>query len=555
MKRVLCLLTISFIITSCGMDNSNSKEKVIFFSQETGFYEDQISLVLSSQLNGTIYYTLDGSEPTDHSLKYQKPITLAKSSSIKNMISDIRNITILEDTYFPNYNVDKCQAVKAIEYYEDGDKSDTFVNYYFIGVNEEHYADLPIVLLDTSYDNLFDYEEGIYVPGVTYDNAEKSDYSYPEEIPANYNNKGKEWERTALLTYFDSNHEFKLRQNVGIRIHGGWSRAFNQKSFNIYARKEYSDSKVIEEPLFGEFLTKTFMLRNGGYRDVFITKSRDTLAQTLLIESAVEVQRNFPVITFLNGEYWGIYNLQERFSDTYFEEHYGIDKDNVIIIEKDELDEGEAADINLYNEMLYYFQSEDFSTENGLDKAKNYINIESFADYMASELIIGNVDWPYNNVRMFRSREVGSHPKEDGKWRFCLYDTDDSMGIISKADYNSDPFDNIAHWKNGPLDSGCTIGLLFTALLNNQQFVEYFSNRFENLANNIFSQENIYDYLENQKSLLAKPMELFYKRFVSNNENQYNFSYFRNECDKIETFFIQRRPFVIQKMKEHLGLL
>ena len=176
-----------------------------------------------------------------------------------------------------------------------------------------------------------------------------------------------------------------IRQNVGYK--NSWRvglALFNQKSFNIYARKEYSDSKVIEEPLFGEFLTKTFMLRNGGYRDVFITKSRDTLAQTLLKESAVEVQRNFPVITFLNGEYWGIYNLQERFSDTYFEEHYGIDKDNVIIIEKDELDEGEAADINLYNEMLYYFQSEDFSTENGLDKAKNYINIESFADYMAS---------------------------------------------------------------------------------------------------------------------------------------------------------------------------
>lgn len=549
MKQKLLPLCFSLfiVLTSCHKQDLINDNGPFLLSHESGFYDSSFTLTLSKTKNYDFHYTLDGSEPTLDSPTYIDGIEINNPSNIENKISNITNISSLDDVYFPNFNVDKCQIVKIKGFSKVDESVIEEERIFFVGLEDKYYSNLPIISLNMSYDDLFDYEKGIYVLGKTYDEGIKE--GYKETYPANYNQKGKEWEREAEFSYFDENHSFRFSQKIGVRIHGGWSRAFNQKSFNLYARKEYGN-KTFLEPFFDNTLNKTVMLRNGGYRDNIVTKLRDPLVHDMSVNEDFEVQRSKPVIVFLNGEYWGIYNLQERFADTYVEEHYSVDKDNVIIMESNELDEGIESDVDIYNEMIDFFKNHDLTNDDNYQIATSLIDINSFISYMSSELIAGNIDWPVNNLRMWRAREnTNSNNKyENGKWRFMIYDTDDSASIISKCSYDSDPFINSSHWVGGPLDENCTIGLLFTKFIKNEKFKKQFKDEFYRIANNNFT-SSLFDYLDRKEQLLKSPMVMFYKRFVSLNLDSI---YFSNEVNNIKTFYEKRIPVVLSYLEKHI---
>jgi hypothetical protein len=107
---------------------------------------------------------------------------------------------------------------------------------------------------------------------------------------ANYKMKGAEWERPANIEIFD-NGESVVSQDVGIRIKGAASRAWAQKSFNIFARMDYGKSSV-EYDLFDGKSTKEknnkvidkfdgFTIRNGG-NDNMAGFFRDSVNQSLV---------------------------------------------------------------------------------------------------------------------------------------------------------------------------------------------------------------------------------------------------------------------------------
>jgi len=539
------------LVTGCTLTKSpeiHYDSLTLVTNFKSGFYHDEFDFVIKGDHKADIYYSLDGTEPNIYSSKYIDSIKIKDKSKEDNKISNIENISSLEDIYFPNFNVDKYTKLKVKGYDKFGNESPIYEFIFFVNLNFESYKDLPIVCLEVKNDDLFDYEKGIYVTGKTFDEGKKE--GYPETWPANYNNKGKEWERPAHLVYFNKSHEFEFSQDIGIRIHGGWSRAFNQKSFNLYARKEYDGLNTFKKPFFETEKLKTCMLRSGGYRDYSITKVRDTLNQSLAKSLDIEVQDGYPVIVFLNNEYWGIYNLQERFSSNYIEEHFDIDKDNVIMIEKDEIDEGTAEDLLVYQDMLNFFGETDLSNEANYLEASNILDIDSFIKYMSTELIIGNVDWPYNNYRVWRSRVKGTNSKEDNKWRFMMYDTDDSSGIISKCNVDSDPFLNESHWKNGPLDINCSIGKIFVSLLKNQSFRISFKSKFLEILNNVFNYQNVLSYLDKSKTLLKTPMVNNYERFVS---NEYDEDYFIAEVGKITNFFKDRSKYLVGYLDSHIS--
>ena len=58
------------------------------------------------------------------------------------------------------------------------------------------------------------------------------------------------------------------------------------------------------------------------------------------------------------------------------------------------------------------------------------IDIQSYIDYYAFEIYVANCDSISNNYAMWRTRNVKSSPYYDGKWRWILYDTDDSTGMV-----------------------------------------------------------------------------------------------------------------------------
>ena len=514
-------------------------------SLESGFYDEPFYLELEAPKGFDIYYTLDNSIPDETSSVYDKPLFIEDVSYKPNYYSLKEGISSL-DVYYPQELIDKCQIVKAVAINKTSQEQSRVYEYcYFVGYqNKNGYLNLPIITLSVDEADLYDYEKGIYVTGKIYD--ESPHEGYPETYPANYNQTGKEWERAANFKYFNESKELEFEQNIGIRIHGGWSRAFNQKSFNLYARKEYDGNSTFLKPFFSNINAHSLMLRSGGYRDTDLTKTRDSLNQNLSMDEDFLIQQSFPVITFLNGEYWGIYNLQERYSDNYIHEHYPeIKKSDVLIIKNDELDEGRESDYRLYEELIEFFQTHSFDDPDSYLIAQDYIDVDEFAQYMATQLYVGNIDWPGNNVRVFKDTS-----KEDSKWHFMMYDTDDSSNVLPhKCNANVDPFLRSSHWKSGPLEQDCLLGLLLSKLIKNPEFKSLFRNTFIRIGSKNFSPDRVGAYLDDAKAKLALPMTNNYKRFVN---NDYDEQYFFDKVNVIEAFFNERYDYAIGFLDQHI---
>lgn len=133
-----------------------------------------------------------------------------------------------------------------------------------------------------------------------------------------------------------------LSQDCGIRIQGNYSRSDLQKGFRLYARKKYGEKKFNYEVFEGlknasdETIDsfKTLTLRAGG-NCAFTAKFNDTYWQSLMTELDGSTKASRPCVVYLNGEYWGLYVLEEDYSDNYFESHYGVNKDDVVVYKGD----------------------------------------------------------------------------------------------------------------------------------------------------------------------------------------------------------------------------
>lgn len=523
------------------------KQPQLTFNYDSGFYDEPISLTLSSNKGYDIFYTLDNSDPTVNSNKYEMPIYINDCSTKPNHYSLIDTIAPYE-VYHPTSLVDKCNIVKAIAVDRiTGISTDIFTKVYFIGFNEkEGYDTLPIISIVANDNDLFGYEKGIYVKGRIFD--EKSHEGDPPAWQANYKQRGIEWERKASFTYFDTSKKLCCSQELGIRIHGGWSSAFNQKSFNLYARNEYSGSNYFEYPFFNDIHAHSLMLRTGGFRDSYITKVRDVLNQDLSKHESFDTMSSEPCIVFLNGEYWGIYNFQERFSDNYLQEHHNVkNNSSIIIFDEGIIDEGREDLLDSITQVKQFLLTNDLSISDNYNKIKEYVDLEEFASYVATELYVGNIDWPINNLRMWRLDD------KDAKWHFMMYDTDDSNGITDMCKKDSNPYLNSNHWAGGVLDVSCTIGLLFSKLIQNNSFKELYLNTVDRISNSNFNSDKVAKYLNDKESILTIPMVKHYQRFVSSDESVYDVEYFRNQINVIADFFQNRKGYFDYYTKEILG--
>lgn len=426
------------------------------FSLDSGFYEKTQKVSLSCNVEGAlIYYTLDGSTPNKTSTLYKNEITVSRKLYTQNVLAAQTDISV-SNNYIPDFPVDKCTVIRAIAYLPDGTTTPVAHASYFIGLDRDKYGDVPIISLITDFDNLYDYETGIYVLGKTHDEwlAEDPSRAYLDgwQHTGNYSNRGREWEREISVELITADGTPGFKQNMGVRIMGGASRNQPQKSLKLYAREEYGAKNLKYElipenyntagELIGKY--KTFVLRVGG-NDADFARLRDPFLQTMVKDARFETQQSTPCIAFLNGEYWGMYTLNEDYTDNHFENNYGIDNNNIVLIKRGELEEGNEDDMTLYHDMFLYITQNDMSDPAMYEGACELIDIGSFADYFAFQLYIYNEDGIFqdNNWRMWRVRDTDMATEySDGRWRFAAYDNDFSTGIYSGA--NTAAFDNIS---------------------------------------------------------------------------------------------------------------
>ena len=452
----------------------------VTFSVPSGFYQSEFDLSLTApDETYTVYYTLDGSIPDENSTKYTAPIKMRDATEKMNVLSGQKGVNPSGD-FIPKDRVMKCNVIRAVAIDESGKRTDTANATYFVGIDrKKNFSDAPVISMFTDFDNLFGYENGIYIMGKTYDDwvkeNEKNARAEGWQKKGNFSNKGREWEREGAIEYLPADDSEGFVIDLGISIMGAASRGNMQKSFRLKCREEYGEKSLkynlvpdnLRSNGAGEVTKyKSFLLRDGG-NDCDYSKFRDPLLQDLVENRSFETQQSGVCVLFINGEYWGMYALTEDYSDNYIENNYSVDNDNIIIVKRGEIEEGLEEDIDLYNEMKDFILENDMSLAENYDKACEMLDMKSYIEYCAFNIYIDNQDSYFkdNNWQMWRVREPDENNEyADGKWHIMAYDTEFSTGLYSDGKtFNNNSFKNALREKAGG-------GRMFAALMENEEF-------------------------------------------------------------------------------------
>lgn len=496
--------------------------EVPVFSRTGGFYNEPFALEIEG--TGEIFYSLDGSDPDCNSIRYTGPIDITNVSGNPNLYSARTDMSTVSQ-FVPEELVDKILVVRAVCIDEDGNTSDIVTNSYLVEYqDEEAYQEMYTVSLVTDPGNLFDYEKGIYVLGEAYNTYMLEDGSMEDaiQIPANYRIKGKLSERAGNIEIWDENGNVIMNRQIGMRVHGSTTRGVLQKSFSIYSRELYDDKEVFDEGVFGqEDIIRKFFI----YSDRDQSKLKHILNQELVSDRAVETQGFIRCNVFLDGEYWGVYSLAEVYDEYYFNNHYGIPLDNLEICESANPDE-----------LVEFINSGvDMSSDSAYEEISELMDMQSFIDYYGSMIYIDNYDWLPDNAICWRSISKGNNEKEDGKWRWAIWDTE---GGEQSYDRNTFESGNIVCWKEDPI---------ITGLMQNDNFRRDFVISFMDMVN--------YNFEEEYTSVVINEMLQEYQNSYELNRIRY----FGN-CDmqkytgSIIEFFANRNEWVTTFLKEEFEL-
>lgn len=350
------------------------------FSEEGRVLTSATTLTLTISLpegtpQGTVIrYTTDGSEPIATSSLYSSPLKISSTKVIRAKLF--------------------CNGYLS--------PRSTTHSYIFLSRS----MNLPIISMVTNDKYINDNKIGIYVDG-TYSTTKKN-YLY-------------DWRRPINLEYFTkSGQPSVINQLCETRLQGGASREMPIKSQIIYANKRFGNKRFSYEffpdqrPGITDF--KSLVLRNAG-NDFSYLYMRDAVIQrTMASRIDLDWQAWQPAIVYLNGVYHGIINIRERSTADNIYTHYNGLEDIDMIENWNELKEGDTE---------YYTRFKAFYTENGHTMAEyeQWMDCKEFINLMAMNLYYCNLDFPGNNIVMWRPRTA------DGKWRFVAKDTDFGLGL------------------------------------------------------------------------------------------------------------------------------
>ena len=553
------------------------------FSKESGFYDNEFLLTLSSSEGSEIYYTTDSSNPLNSSTikKYTEPIKIYDRSSEPNFyaeIGDDENSPLFIGSFGgykrPKYLIDKAMVIRALCKNDEG-ISEIVDNTYFVTTgNLEKYNNFTIISLVVNPEDLFDPDKGIYVVGNEYieakNNIDPNDFMSMFQLMyvSNFYKEGPEWEKKTNMAIFE-NGKIILQQNVGIKIRGFSTKMQAGKSFNVYAKKRFGE-KTIKNILFKENYDAKHQLitkyKSIGLRNIFQDERiKDEIGNILLYGREYQaISDTRKSILFLNGEYWGFYIIIEKFSESYFESHYDVPKEKVTLIKEGELSNGEESELTLYNNFFNEYSLKDVLDDKVYEEINNFVDLDSLVEHFVTGVYLGTADWPGHNdgVWKYNGEKIDNNPYSDGKWRYISFDFDYSMGY------------SIAMWGQTPTEESYEVNNLkslernnrraptnlFLVLLKNEEFRNKYILRFCDFANGIFNIDKIdlliNDYKDNYLDMLANS-KVRWKGYDFESELE-AFAAFKKDFaktfDDIRTFYAERPKYAFQHMKEFLEL-
>lgn len=226
--------------------------------------------------------------------------------------------------------------------------------------------------------------------------------------------------------------------------------------------------------------TDDIVLRNAG-TDNCQMHYRDHLMEKILKGTHADFIAQDPVILFLNGEFWGMYQVVENDNKNFVQTNYGYKSNEIDFLkETGNMETTCGSDTGFFN-MLNYSTTANQSTTAFYNAMNEMFDLENMTDYFAAETYYCNEDFigPWtNNVVLWRP----SSPI--GKWKYITKDLDFGLGLSSRFEDNM--LDTILH----PTAASYNAQLLSNMLLN-PTFKRYFINRYADLINTTFLPSNM----------------------------------------------------------------
>ncbi len=401
------------------------QDAAVNFLNEEGFYPSGISLTMETKFSGFIHYTLDGSEPDAKAPKYQAPLAIDSTCVVR--------ARVIHEGYAPITPI----ATKS----------------YFIGEK----STLPVLSLICDPTHLWHKKRGIYT------NYEKPD-----------------WERPAHVAYFDFNPEHELKvafdKSVDIKIAGNTSRRQPKKSFTIMAnatdgkdRIDYPIFKDKDISSFGSIWVRADATSGRNVTELWVG---ERFKNELLFEvnqqmnGKVDMQAYEPVQLYLNGKYWGLYNLMERKGSDFIRNNHPVGKIDLLKGEETRKVSGSAKE---YEAFLAFVSMNNPVSDPIYKTICKKMDVESYIDYWVNETYCNARDIRVN-IRYWKERTPGH------KWRWISFDQD-SWG---RAD---------DHSLKTYIDEGKVF--LLGRLMKNASFQKQFMNRMCDYLNTGFKTENV----------------------------------------------------------------
>ena len=402
---------------NAGLAN-NFRAGAVAFSHPGGIYPGPIQLRLKAK--GEIHYTRDGSVPVSESPVYRQPITIAKTTVIR--------ARVLATPVLPG-------AITT--------------HTYFIG---ERFS-LPVVAITTAPSNLWDQTSGIYIVGAN---------------PARPNYR-QDWERAANAEFYADDGQCCFNQMLGLKTGGDSSRTGPQKSLTLYARNKYGQATIAYHafPLETSQEYPTLYLRQGA-------EFQNGLAYHLLQQQMdLDIIAYRSVVVFINGRYWGLYNLLEKDNEEYLARHHHIDpwqidllniQNNHLILKR--------GDTNAYRKLLGFVRLADMKDQRNYRYLTTQIDIHEYLNYIIFNHFIGNRDW-FNNIACWRPR------RPSGRWRWIASDLNSTF-ISHKIGTT------VYDYQLNHLQRNRQLKIGFLELLDNREFRHEFIQRFAGYLNTSF---------------------------------------------------------------------
>ena len=468
----------------------------IVFSHPGGL-TGPLSVTLSGvDAPATIHYTLDATPPTQASPVYTGAITINSNTVIR--------ARVYQDDLLPSLPQTRSYILDASH-------------------------NLPVLLLTANPPDLFSEETGIYAYGDSYQSG------FPH-FGANF---WEDWERPIHFALYQEDGTLEADYDAGVKIFGGWSRALDQRSLSLFARRQYGysefDNAFFDHRSYNSY--QALVLRNSG-NDWNNAMMRDATLTGLLRGADIEYQAYRPTVVYINGEYWGIHNMREKINEHFLAAKWGVDPEEIDLLEAGgSVIHGDNED---YLNLLDFIETMDLSSLDNYEFVSSQMDLDNFALYQAAQIYFDNQDWPGNNIKYGRYR--------GGKWRWILFDTDFGFGTWNDFNYFNNTLEfalepNGPGWPNPPWAT-----FLLRELTQTTPFRNLFVNRFADELNSRFLPERVNEHIDSLAIRIEDEIPAHFDRWGESSGN------WEDRINGMKNFANQRQPYIKQHIRDEFGL-